>query len=98
VDDIQVKMLENQENIIQGQESIMENVNQEILIQGQESIIEHVYEIVDIGSSVRNISDAQLEQLVLQTQIEYIMLCAILLGLGMWLFKWGVTLWKRWWR
>ena len=91
MDDFQIQMMENQDIQVQMLE------NQEIIIQRQESVIEHVYEIVDVGSSVRNISDAQLEQLVLQTQIEYILLCAILLWLGMWLFKWGVTLWRRWW-
>lgn len=81
MDDFQIQVLENQES----------------LMQGQESVIEHVYGIVDIGSSVKDINDLQLEQLVLQTHIEFIILCALLLGLGIWLFNWGVTLWKRWW-
>lgn len=78
MDDYQLRVLENQERIIQGNESIME----------------HVYEI---STNVKDINDLHLEQLMLQTQIEYILLWAILLGLGMWLFSWGVKLWKRWW-
>ena len=59
MDEYQVKVLENQERIIQG----------------QESILEHVYQIST------SINDMHLEQLMLQTQIEYILLWAILLGL-----------------
>lgn len=79
MDDYQVQVLENQESIIQGQESVIEN-------------------IYEIGMIVKDINDVRLEQLVLQTQIEFLILCAILIGLGMWLFNWGVKLWKRWWR
>ncbi len=68
--------------------------NQERIIQGQESIIEYVNEI---STNVKDINDLGLEQLVLQTQIEFIILCALLIGLGIWLFNWGVNLWKRWW-
>jgi len=78
VDDYQLQVLENLESIIQGQESVIENV-------------------YEIGMSVKDINDLGLEQLVLQTQIEFLILCAILMGLGIWLFNWGVNLWKRWW-
>lgn len=78
MDDYQLQVLENLESIIQGQESVIENV-------------------YEIGMSVKDINDLGLEQLVLQTQIEFLILCAILMGLGIWLFNWGVNLWKRWW-
>ncbi len=60
----------------------------------QVQLLEHVNEI---STNVKDINDLGLEQLVLQTQIEFIILCALLIGLGIWLFNWGVNLWKRWW-
>ena len=77
MDEYQVQVLENQERIIQG----------------QDSIVDHIYEI---STNVKDINDLHLEQLILQTQVEYILLWAILLWLGVWLFSWGVKLWKRW--
>ena len=65
----------------------------ESIIQGQDSIVEHIYEI---SMNVKDINDMHLEQLILQTQIEYILLWAILLGGRFVVILLGVKLWKRW--
>ena len=71
--------------------------NQQVIIDGQETITEHVYAIVENTSVPPEYYDKSLDQLVMQTEIEFMILVILVLFLGMWLFSWGVKLWKRWW-
>ena len=71
--------------------------NQQVIIDGQETITEHVYGIVENTSVPLEYYDKSLDQLVMQTEIEFMMLVILVFFLGMWLFSWGVKLWKRWW-
>jgi len=80
VDDYQIQSLENQQ----------------VIIDGQETITEHVYGIVENTSVPLEYYDKSLDQLVMQTEIEFMMLVILVFFLGMWLFSWGVKLWKRW--
>ena len=70
--------------------------NQQVIIDGQETITEHVYAIVENTSVPLEYYDKSLDQLVMQTEIEFMMLVILVFFLGMWLFSWGVKLWKRW--
>ena len=39
--------------------------------------------------------ELMLEQLVRQTEIEFVLLCFGMMVVGIYLFSWGVKLWKR---
>lgn len=70
--------------------------NQQVMIDGQETITDHVYGILENTSVPEDYYDNSLNQLVMQTEIEFMMLIILVFFLGMWLFSWGVKLWKRW--
>jgi hypothetical protein len=71
--------------------------NQQVMIDGQETITDHVYGILENTRVPPEYYDKSLDQLVMQTEIEFMMLVILVFVMGMWLFSWGVKLWKRWW-